>query len=181
MNRAREKPVKVGLLQSYRRSARSLSSCISATPMPASLAAPSARCASCGPISAALSATLSARSRNPLIEAAFAPLLALARRVRDQEHGQRDSNVYSLPPRSNASAKASRTSPTSSVSRSASPRRLSATSAGSSPSQALPGNPYDGHTLGRIIPAIEQLLGNTIERLHVDAGYRGHNAPIERP
>ena len=96
MNRAREKPVKVGLLQSYRRSARSLSSCISATPMPASLAAPSARCASCGPISAALSATLSARSRNPLIEAAFAPLLALARRVRDQEHGQRDSNVYSL-------------------------------------------------------------------------------------
>ena len=53
--------------------------------------------------------------------------------------------------------------------------------AGSSPSQALPGNPYDGHTLGRIIPAIEQLLGNTIERLHVDAGYRGHNAPTDPP
>ena len=27
------------------------------------------------------------------------------------------------------------------------------------------------------IPAIEQLVGNTIERLHADAGYRGHNAP----
>jgi IS5 family transposase len=43
--------------------------------------------------------------------------------------------------------------------------------------QALPRNHYDGDTLGRIIPAIEQLLGNTIERLHADAGYRGHNAP----
>ena len=43
--------------------------------------------------------------------------------------------------------------------------------------KALPGNPYDGHTLARIIPAIEQLIGNQIERLHADAGYRGHNAP----
>ena len=43
--------------------------------------------------------------------------------------------------------------------------------------QALPGNPYDGHTLAGVIPAIEQLVGNTIERLHTDAGYRGHNAP----
>jgi hypothetical protein len=42
-----------------------------------------------------------------------------------------------------------------------------------------PGNPYDGHTLARIIPAIEQLIGNTVERLHADAGYRGHNAPRE--
>jgi transposase, IS5 family len=45
--------------------------------------------------------------------------------------------------------------------------------------QALPGNPYDGHTLAAVIPAIEQLVGNTIERLHADAGYRGHNAPSE--
>ena len=28
-----------------------------------------------------------------------------------------------------------------------------------------------------VIPAIEQLVGNTIERLHADEGYRGHNAP----
>jgi hypothetical protein len=39
--------------------------------------------------------------------------------------------------------------------------------------QALPGNPYDGHTLAGVIPAIEGLLGNTIERVHTDAGYRG--------
>ena len=39
--------------------------------------------------------------------------------------------------------------------------------------KALPGNPYDGHTLAKIIPAIEQLIGNEIERLHADAGYHG--------
>lgn len=30
-----------------------------------------------------------------------------------------------------------------------------------------------------VIPAIERLVGDTIERLHTDAGYRGHNAPID--
>ena len=43
---------------------------------------------------------------------------------------------------------------------------------------ALPGNPYDGHTLATVIPA-EDTIGNTIERLLVDAGYRGHNAPTD--
>jgi IS5 family transposase len=42
---------------------------------------------------------------------------------------------------------------------------------------ALPGNPYNGHTLAKIISAIEQLIGNQIERLHADAGYRGLNGP----
>ena len=44
-------------------------------------------------------------------------------------------------------------------------------------SQALPGNPYDGHTLAKVIPAIETLVGNVLERIFADAGYRGHNAP----
>jgi IS5 family transposase len=44
---------------------------------------------------------------------------------------------------------------------------------------ALPGNPYDGHTLATVIPAIETLLGNTLDRVIADAGYRGHNAPPE--
>ena len=39
---------------------------------------------------------------------------------------------------------------------------------------ALPGNPYDGHTLATVIPAMEDMIGNTIERLLADAGYRGH-------
>jgi len=44
---------------------------------------------------------------------------------------------------------------------------------------ALPGNPYDGHTLATVIPPMEDMIGNTIERLLADAGYRGHNAPTD--
>ncbi|MEH2544577.1 IS5 family transposase [Bradyrhizobium sp. AZCC 2262] len=43
--------------------------------------------------------------------------------------------------------------------------------------KALPGNPYDGHTLATVIPEMEALIGNTIERALLDKGYRGHNAP----
>ena len=43
--------------------------------------------------------------------------------------------------------------------------------------KALPGNPYDGHTLATVIPDMEALVGNTIERILADKGYRGHNAP----
>jgi IS5 family transposase len=44
---------------------------------------------------------------------------------------------------------------------------------------ALPGNPYDGHTLAKVIPAIEMMVGNVLDRIIADAGYRGHNAPPE--
>jgi transposase, IS5 family len=42
--------------------------------------------------------------------------------------------------------------------------------------KALPGNPYDGHTLGLIIKDTQKLTGRTIERAYVDKGYRGHGA-----
>jgi IS5 family transposase len=42
---------------------------------------------------------------------------------------------------------------------------------------ALPGNPYDGHTLATIIPDMEKTIGNDIERMLADAGYKGHNDP----
>ncbi len=42
---------------------------------------------------------------------------------------------------------------------------------------ALPGNPYDGHTLAKVIPAIEKQLGVSPTRIIADAGYRGHKAP----
>jgi transposase, IS5 family len=42
---------------------------------------------------------------------------------------------------------------------------------------ALPGNPYDGHTLGTVIPQMEALIGNVLDRCITDADYRGHNAP----
>lgn len=41
---------------------------------------------------------------------------------------------------------------------------------------ALPGNPYDGHTLKAVIPDMEALIGRDIKRIFADAGYRGHNA-----
>ena len=40
--------------------------------------------------------------------------------------------------------------------------------------QALPGSPYDGHTLTGQITQIERLTGVTVERAYVDRGYRGH-------
>jgi IS5 family transposase len=43
--------------------------------------------------------------------------------------------------------------------------------------KALPGNPYDGHTLKEVLEETETLTGREIERVYVDKGYRGHNAP----
>ena len=43
--------------------------------------------------------------------------------------------------------------------------------------KALPGNPYDGHTLATVIPDIERTTGAALARIIADAGYRGHNAP----
>ena len=46
--------------------------------------------------------------------------------------------------------------------------------------KTLPGNPYDGHTLGSIIDATEKLTGCAIERAYVDKGYRGHDSANPR-
>jgi len=43
--------------------------------------------------------------------------------------------------------------------------------------KALPGNPYDGHTLKGVIEETETLTGREIERAYVDKGYVGHDAP----
>ena len=46
--------------------------------------------------------------------------------------------------------------------------------------KALPGNPYDGHTLRAAIEDTLSLTGREIERAYVDKGYRGHDAPYPR-
>jgi len=46
--------------------------------------------------------------------------------------------------------------------------------------KALPGNPYDGHTLRAVIEHTQRLTGREIERVYVDKGYRGHDAPNPR-
>jgi len=42
--------------------------------------------------------------------------------------------------------------------------------------KALPGNPYDGHTLKEVIEETEALTGREIDRAYVDKGYVGHDA-----
>src|SRR6266705_235719 len=114
------------------------------------------------------------------LEGRFAHLLSLARRVREQQRGQRGAKVYSLhAPEVECIGKGTAHKPYEfgvkvSV---ATPLKHSKGGQFIVHAQALPGNPYDGHTLAGVIPAIEQLVGNTIERLQTDAGYRGNNAP----
>ena len=43
--------------------------------------------------------------------------------------------------------------------------------------KALPGNPYDGHTLRGVIEETQVLTGRQIERVYVDKGYVGHDVP----
>lgn len=43
--------------------------------------------------------------------------------------------------------------------------------------KAFHGNPYDGHTLATVLAETQALTGREIQRVYVDKGYRGHNAP----
>ena len=78
--------------------------------------------------------------------------------------------------RSNASARARPIGLTSSAGKSPSPPRSATPTAGQFVThiKALPGNPYDGHTLETVIPDMEAMVGNTIARILADKGYRGH-------
>jgi transposase, IS5 family len=114
------------------------------------------------------------------LQSKFAWLLNLARRVRDQERGQRGPKVYSLhAPEVECIGKGKPHKPYEFGVKVSVATTLKRCKGGQFAihAKAMPGNPYDGHTLAQIIPAIEQLVGNEIERLHADAGYRGHNAP----
>jgi IS5 family transposase len=40
--------------------------------------------------------------------------------------------------------------------------------------QALHGRPYDGHTLGKALDQLEEIIGRVPEQSYVDKGYKGH-------
>src|SRR3954467_4473793 len=104
----------------------------------------------------------------------------LARRVHAQECGERGPKVYSLhAPEVECIGKGKPHKPYEFGVKVSVATTLKHSKGGQfvTPVQALPGNPYDGHTLGIVIPAMQALIGNTLERVFTDAGYRGHKAP----
>jgi IS5 family transposase len=114
------------------------------------------------------------------LAASFARALHLAGRVHRQDRRQRGPKVYSLhAPEVECIGKGKphkpyefgvKVSVATSVFRSKGGQFVAHV-------QALPGNPYDGHSLAKVIPAIEKQLGNRPSRFIADAGYRGHKAP----
>jgi IS5 family transposase len=117
---------------------------------------------------------------NDVLQEVFAKPISLARRVRDQDRRQRGPKVYSLhAPEVECIGKGKAHRPYEFGVKVSVATPLHRCKGGQFVAHvaALPGNPYDGHTLATVIPAMEDMIGNTIERAIVDAGYRGHNAP----
>ena len=117
-----------------------------------------------------------------LTEVVFGPVLSLAGRVRDQKAHQRGPKVYSLhAPEVECIGKGKAHRPYEFGVKVSVATTLGYAKGGQFVThvKALPGNPYDGHTLKTVIPDMEALVGNTIQRVITDKGYRGHNAPPE--
>jgi IS5 family transposase len=112
------------------------------------------------------------------LEQRFADLLALAVRVRFQDHRQRGHKVYALhAPEVECIGKGKARAPYEFGC------KISVATPATKPkggqfvlhAKALHGNPFDGHTLGPVIAELEALTGVETRRIHVDKGYRGHN------
>ena len=119
---------------------------------------------------------------DPELEEIFARPLSLSRRVLAQDQRQRGPKVYSLhAPEVECIGKGKAHRPYEFGVKVSVATTAHRSKGGQFVTHiaALPGNPYDGHTLATVIPAMEDMIGNTIERLLADAGYRGHNAPTD--
>ena len=152
-------------------------------PPPNSSSAPTGCSRSCAPISAASPATIGRKIEGDSgLEGAFAQLLlrGAARRVREQKQHQRGPKVYSLhAPEVECIGKGKAHRPYEFGVKVSVATTISHAKGGQFVThvKALPGNPYDGHTLATVIPDMEAVVGNTIARILADKGYRGHNAP----
>lgn len=115
----------------------------------------------------------------PALEEAFAPALSRARQIRSQQQRQRGWKLYSFhAPEVECIGKGKARAPYE-FGVKASIVTTNARAPGGRfvlHATALPGNPYDGHTLGAVIDATEKLTGCAVERGYVDKGYRGHDA-----
>jgi len=116
------------------------------------------------------------------LQAIFGLSLMLARRVRDQRQNQRGRKVYSLhAPEVECIGKGKAHRPYEFGVKVSVATTLNRSKGGQfiAHVKALPGNPYDGHTLGVVLPEIEAQIGASLSRIVADRGYRGHNAPPE--
>ena len=123
------------------------------------------------------------------LESAFAHPLMLARRVREQRQHQRGRKglpsgsvprVYSLhAPEVECIGKGKAHRPYEFGVKVSLATTLNRSKGGQfiAHAKALPGNPYDGHTLAAVIPEIETQIVANLTRIVADRGYRGHNAP----
>ena len=114
------------------------------------------------------------------LESVFAHPLMLARRVREQRQHQRGKKVYSLhAPEVECIGKGKAHRPYEFGVKVSLATTLHRSKGGQfiAHAKALPGNPYDGHTLATVIPEIETQIGMNLARIVADRGYRGHNAP----
>ncbi len=119
----------------------------------------------------------------PGLADAFALPLSLARRVKDQRQRERGRKVYSLhAPEVECIGKGKAHKPYEFGVKVSVATPLHRCKGGQLVAhvKALPGNPYDGHTLAAVIPEIESTIGAELDRMVTDAGYRGHNAPREK-
>src|ERR1700728_997881 len=111
------------------------------------------------------------------LESVFAHPLMLARRVREQRQHQRGRKVYSLhAPEVECIGKGKAHRPYEFGVKVSLATTLRRSRGGQfiAHAKALPGNPYDGHTLATVIPEIETQIGANLTRI---VGDRGHNAP----
>ena len=106
--------------------------------------------------------------------------LYLAERVREQRQNQRGKKVYSLhAPEVECIGKGKAHKPYEFGVKVSVATTLHRSKGGQfiAHAKALPGNPYDSHTLATVIPEMEKQIGASITRIVADRGYRGHNAP----
>jgi IS5 family transposase len=99
------------------------------------------------------------------LEAVFTKLLLLARRVREQQQRQRGPKVYSLhAPEVECISKGKAHRPYEFDVKVSVITTLKHCKGGQFVThvKALPGNPYDGHTLETVIPDMEAQVGSTI-------------------
>ena len=112
------------------------------------------------------------------VQTLFAPLRALAIKVRWQNQRQRGPKVYALhAPEVECIGKGKARAPYEFGCKVSIATPVTQPRGGQFVlhSRALHGNPFDGHTLAPAVADIESNTGLEVERIHVDKGYRGHN------